>query len=480
MGRPVTRSGQEVTRQRDFAAVRAEFALPETFEPAVLAEAEETASDARRRADGRVDATDLPFVTIDPPGAKDLDQAMLVERRQRGGFRVRYAIADLGVFVRPGGAVDDATKTRGQTLYLPDGNIPLHPPALSEGAASLLPGEVRPAALWTIDTDSDGEPTSVDVRRALVRSVERFDYEGVQAMVDSGQPHPSIGALPELGRLRRALAVGRGAVELQLPEQEITGTEGDGPSGWALALRLRTDVDAWNAEISLLTGMCAADMMLSAGVGVLRTLPEADPDALEWLRRSARALGIDWPSDVSVAQLLARMDPARPESLALYTDSTRLLRGAGYTSFDGDVPDTTTHAGIGGAYAHVTAPIRRLVDRYAAEICLAVSADSAVPEWTKAALARLPELMAASDALAAKVERACLDQVEAWLLAGRVGQDFEAVVLRADDNKADVLLSDPPVLAKCAGAGLPEGARVTIRLVDVDVDARTVSFELAA
>lgn len=458
----------------DFANIRSEFSLPSGFDEAVLAEAEGAVSASRERFADRQDATDIPLVTIDPPGAKDLDQAMCLQRRSGGGFRVHYAIADLGMFVSPGGAVDKHARLRGQTLYLPDGNIPLHPPRLSEGAASLLPGETRPAALWTIDTDSDGVPVSVEVRRSLVRSVDRFDYEGVQATIECARVHPSLEPLPEFGRLRRALAVARGAIELQMPEQEITC---DDNGGWDLGFRLRTDVDSWNAEISLLTGMCAAQMMLDAGVGVLRTLPDADQDTVAWLRRSVAALGVEWPEGTSVAELLAGLDPRRPESLALYADSTRLLRGASYTAFDGSAPAGATHAGIGGPYAHVTAPIRRLVDRFATEVCLAISADEEVPEWTRAALPDLPALMGASDTLASKVERACLDQVESWVLKQRVGQEFEAVVLRAEESRAEVLLSDPPVLTKCAGGNMQEGKRVVVKLVEVDEVARTVTFE---
>ncbi|MGH3519881.1 MAG: RNB domain-containing ribonuclease [Haloechinothrix sp.] len=461
---------------RDFASIRAEFDLPDGFAPDVLAEADRTVSSVGDLADDRLDATDIPLVTIDPPGAKDLDQAMYLERRACG-FRLRYAIADLGAFVTPAGAVDAQARLRGQTLYLPDGNVPLHPTVLSEGAASLLPGQARPAALWTIDTDADAVPVAVDVRRAMVRSVERFDYEGVQASIDAAQVHSSLAALPDFGRLRRELAVQRGAIELQLPEQEISWDGDATGGGWSLGLRLRTDVDAWNAEISLLTGMCAATMMLDAGVGVLRTLPEADPEALTWLRRSAGALGFDWPAGAGVAELLASLDPARPESLALYADSTRLLRGAGYTAFDGAAPDGMSHGGIGGPYAHVTAPIRRLVDRFGTEVCLAVSADTEVPGWARAALPDLPALMGASDTVAAKVERACLDQVESWVLKDRVGQEFDAVVLRAEDTKAEVLLTDPPVLAKCSGENMQEGKHVAIRLVQVDDVARTVTFE---
>ena len=453
----------------DFGAIRTEFSLPSAFPPAALAEADEAVS---RSGGDRPDLTSIPLVTIDPPGAKDFDQALCLERTA-SGFVVHYAIADLGLFVTPGGALDAEVRRRGQTIYLPDGNVPLHPTALSEGAASLLPGVVRPAVLWTFTCSADGVPVSVEVRRALVRSQAQFDYESVQKTFDEGNPHPSVAALAEFGPLRRALARERGAIELQLPEQEI---EPDG-DGWKLVTRPRALVDAWNAEISLMTGMAAASIMLEARAGVLRTLPDPDADAVKALRRSAAALKVPWPTDLSPGAFLAGLDATKPESLALFTDATRLLRGAGYSAFNGSVPDVTTHAGVAAPYAHVTAPLRRLVDRFGSEVCLAVTAGQDLPEWLAEALPQLPALMGASDSLAAKVERAALDQVEAWVLAGRVGQEFEAVVLRSGDHEADVFVSAPPVIAKCEGTRLPEGERIRVRLEEADVARRLVRFQ---
>nr|WP_245572636.1 RNB domain-containing ribonuclease [Actinokineospora enzanensis] len=444
--------------------------MPDQFPPGALAEAEQAVFDGPRGE--RVDATALPLVTIDPPGAKDLDQAVLLERRG-DGYRVHYAIADLGAFVVPGGALDAEVRGRGQTIYLPDGNVPLHPTVLSEGAASLLPDQTSPAALWTIDLDAVGEPVHAEVRRAWVRSIGQFDYEGVQATFDAGTPHPSVALLPEVGRLRRALAIKRGAVELQLPEQEIEPA-GD---GWRLVLRPRNEVDAWNAEISLLTGICAAEIMLSAKVGVLRTLPPPDESAIHWLRRSAKALDIPWPADESTARMLAELDPSSPASLALFMDATRLLRGAGYTVFDGEIPALTTHAGIAASYAHVTAPLRRLVDRFGTEICLSVCAGDPIPDWVRAALPLLPDLMERSDTTAAKVDRTCLDQVETWVLADHVGTEFPAVVLRAETTTAEIFIPTPPVLARCTGPALREGATIRVRLLEADTTRRRLTFE---
>lgn len=454
-----------------FGRVREEFALSPDFPSAALAEAERAAN---KLPDGHEDATDVPLVTIDPPGAKDLDQAMAVARRG-SGFRVHYAIADLGAFVTPGGALDHEVRRRGQTIYLPDGNIPLHPPVLSEGVASLLPGQVTPAALWTLDCDADGELESAHVRRALVRSQARFDYDTVDAELKNGTAHPSLAALPDIGRLRRERAVERGAVELQLPDQEV---EPDG-DGWRLTLRPRVEADAWNAEISLLTGMAAAKLMLDAGVGILRTLPDPENGAVKWLRRSARSLGITWPKNTQAAELLAGLDPARPDAMALFMDATRLLRGAGYTVFDGDRPELATHAGIAAPYAHVTAPLRRLVDRFGTEICLALVAGDEVADWVRAALPELPDVMAASDVLANKVDRACLDQVEAWVLGNRVGSEFDAIVLRSEGNSAEVFLSDPPVIAKCVNGDVQDGDTIRVRLTQADAETRKVVFERA-
>lgn len=463
----------------DFAALRAELDLPpasatDRFPADVLAEAGVIAELGLSPVE---DATDLPLVTIDPPGSRDLDQAVLVERVGTG-FRVHYAIADLGSVIPAGGAVDAEARRRGQTIYLPDGRVPLHPPVLSEGALSLLPDQVRRAALWTIDVDEHGVAGTATVRRARVRSTARLDYDGVQASVDAGTPHPSIEALGDLGRLRRALRVSLGAVELALPEQEVVRVD-DGPSAgadWVVRMHRRTEVDAWNAEVSLLTGMAAAELMLGVGIGLLRTLPPAEPAALQRFLDTARVLGVPVSAGATPSEVLAALDPGEPASIALMREATGLLRGAGYEAFDGAPPAQPLHAGIGAPYAHVTAPLRRLADRFGTEVCLAVCAGVPVPQWVRDALPSLGELMRASDQRASAADRAAVDLAESWELAGRIGETFEAIVMRADEDGGEVLVLEPPVVAGCSGAGLSEGQRVDVVLDHVDEDRRQVSF----
>lgn len=201
----------------------------------------------------------------------------------------------------------------------------------------------------------------VTVRRALVRSVARFDYAGVQAGVDAGVVHPSIAALPEFGRLREAAARARGAIELRLPEQDVIA---DG-NGWRLTTQPRTEVDDWNSHVSLLTGMCAAQMMLDARIGLLRTLPAAAPEAVTQLRRTASALGVPWPADVPVGSFLAGLDMTVPGTLVLMSEAPRAAarrvvrrvrrRGAGAAGARGDRSAVRTRH---GAAAAVGRPVR--------------------------------------------------------------------------------------------------------------------------
>lgn len=454
-----------------WADLRAELEVVEGFPAEALVEAEQAARAPRLPA---LDRTDLPLVTIDPPGSRDLDQALAIARTAEG-YALHYAIADLTAFVVPGGALDTELLRRGETLYAPDVRVPLHPHVLGEGAASLLPDETRPAALWSVVLDAGGEATSARVERALVRSRQRLDYAGVQRALDDGSADEQLQLLREVGLLRQQRAAERGAVDLPTPDQEVT----DGPDGPRLELRAPLPVEGWNAQISLLTGIVAARMMLDAGVGLLRTLPAPDAEDVEALRRSALALGVRWSDGEGYAEVVSRLDPTVPAHAAVLALSTRLLRGAGYTAFDGGAPEQPAHSAVASTYAHVTAPLRRLADRTATEVCLAVCAGKPVPAHVRERLPLLPDAMTASGRRAGALERATVDLAEAVVLSARVGEVFDAVVVDAGPRYGTVQLADPPVRARCDEADLPLGRDLRVRLVTADPASRTVVFARA-
>ena len=438
-----------------FDAIRREAGAPEAFGAAAQAEAEAAAA-----RDEQHDRLDVAFVTIDPPGARDLDQAMHIERRG-DGHRVRYAIADVGAFVAPGSALDAEATARALTLYAPDRKVPLHPPVLSEGAASLLPGEWRPALVWTLDLDAAGELTSTHVERAQVRSVAQHTYDDVPPELEP--------LLREVGERRLAIEAARGGVRLAVPEQEVVQRDGT----WTVEYRVPSPSEEHNAQISLLTGIAAAQLMLGHGTGVLRSQPPPDEKALARLRLQAEALGVPWPG--SYPEFVRSLDPAHAPHAALMHEATTVGRGAGYTVFDGEAPEAAEPFAIAAPYAHATAPLRRLQDRHVSECCLAACAGVPVPDAVRAALPGLPAAMAAGTKRARAIERGVVDLVEAVLLSGREGERFDAVAV--DDET--IQLRDPAVRARLEG-GTPEpGSEVTVRLERADPATRTVAFVLA-
>ncbi|MGI8948722.1 MAG: RNB domain-containing ribonuclease [Ornithinimicrobium sp.] len=470
-------SGGTTTRlEAAFAAVRAELGVREEFPVAVLQEAGQAAG---HPVLPDRDLASLEFVTVDPPGSMDLDQAMhLCRAHPQDGpgaaYRVRYAIADVPAFVEPEGEVDAEVRLRGQTIYCPDTRVPLHPVMISEGAASLLPDQDRPAYVWEILLDDSGATLAASVDRAMVRSRRRFTYAEVQQAVDDGTAEQTLMLLREVGRLLSRREVARGGAGLPMPEQEVHEVDG----GYTLRFRPLLEAEEWNAQISLLTGMAAAELMIQGGVGILRTMAAPDERALARFRRQVRALGVDWPEAQTYGELLASLDRTDPRHLALIHDATSLFRGAGYTPFDGTVPEESEQAAIGAPYAHVTAPLRRLVDRFGLVVCAALSAGGPVPDWARSSLPELPEVMERSSQQAGAVERGCVDAVEAAVLAARVGERFAAVVVdEGSGGTLGVQVTDPAISAKAEGEATL-GERVTVQLVEADVDARRVRFRV--
>ncbi len=455
--------------------IREDLNLPESFPPAVEAEARQVVESVELPV---ADETAIAFVTIDPEGATDLDQALHLERVLRGpqephGYRVRYAIADVPAFVAPGGAIDSEARERGQTLYAPDGRIPLHPTVISEHAASLLEGEVRAAFVWTFELDAAANVMTTALVRARVRSRHQYSYAEVQAQLDAGNASVSLQLLREVGVKRSLLERERGGASLNRPDEEVEFREGR----YELVRRSPLAVEEWNAQLSLMTGMAAAATMLDGGVGILRTMPAPFPDTLEHFRMQVGALGCPWPADQPYGEYLRGLDRSTPQGLAAIHAAASLFRGAGYTAFDGAPPENATQAAVAAPYAHATAPLRRLVDRFVLVTCEALLAGEPVPDWVREALPALPKIMGRSDGVASRLEHASVDAIEAALLSARVGETFEAVVISAKESGGVIQLTDPVVTATVEGA-VTAGESVRATLVTADIVSGTTLFRV--
>jgi exoribonuclease R len=427
----------------------------------VLAEAEAA---ARRVPDAHADRTVVPFVTLDPASSTDLDQAFAIEA-SGSDLLLHYAIADVGWFVTPGGAIDGEVWERGTTTYLPDGKAGLHPPVLAEGAASLLPDGNRPAVVFTTRVAPDGAVRLEGVERALVRSRAKLAYDSVK---DTDLP----GGFAELARRIAAAEEQRSAARIDPPEQEVErGSDGR----FALRLRPLLESERRNAALSLATNMAVADALFAAGTGLFRVMAAPDARAIGRLRQTARAFGLDWPGKASLEAFERSLDPADPRQAAFLLAVRRAGNGASYEPFRAGV--RPWHAAMAATYVHATAPLRRLADRFVVEAALAVANGQPVPDHVVTAFPLLPAVMSRADARSGQIERAVIDLAEAAILEGREGEIFAAVVTDLGEQGARIQLCDLPVVARTTARGVAPGDPLRVRLEAADPERRTVRFE---
>ena len=468
---------------------RDELAIRTTFPDDVLAEAERIVA-MRTSAEGRsvagsashpehVSRTDVAFVTIDPPGSRDLDQAVHVAR-EGDGYRLRYAIADVGHWVARGSAIEREAWLRGLTFYAPDARQPLYPPALSEGAASLLPDVERPAVLFDFTLDASAALVRSRIERALVRSRAQLTYAQLQshaAATRAGEPWAeTLALLAELGPRLLAREQARGGVSLPAREQHVQRRAAES-LGYHLVYESPNEAERWNAQISLLTGHVAAERMLAAGVGLLRTMPPFAARDVARLRRVALTLGFAWPEGRSYPEFVHGIDARHPRIDVLVRQARSVMRGADYVAFEGAPPEQPLHGALAFTYAHATAPLRRLADRYVLDLLVALEAGRAPSPDEAATLHALAEVMNLADGKASRFERWIVDAAEAWVLRDRVGATLDAVVIDGRRDEVEVQVEEPPVRAVLPLGGAsppPLGARVPVRVVAVDVAAGAI------
>jgi exoribonuclease R len=443
------------------ATIRAQFQVPESFPPNVLAAAELAAGRAPAE---HADRTAMPFVTLDPATSTDLDQAFAMESAG-SDVLLHYAIADVGWFVSDGDPIDLEAWHRGATCYLPDGKAGLYPPVLAEAAASLLPDGPRPSVIFTVRVSSDGKVKLDGAERAIIRSRAKLAYDSVR---DSDLPRE----FEELANRISAAEDRRGAARVDPPEQEVE-REPDGK--FALVMRPQLPSELSNAALSLACNLAIADALYAAHTGLFRVMAPPDERATMRLRHTAGAFGLDWPDAMTLADFERGLDPREPRQSAFMLAARRAGNGASYEPFKQGV--TPWHAAMAATYAHGTAPLRRLADRYVVRAALAVANGKPVPREVSDAFTRLPSAMAKADQRDGQIGRAVIDLAEAAFLSGREGEVFEAVVTDLPESGARIQLCTAPVVAHVAAHGVEPGDRIRVKLLHADTERRTLQLQ---
>ncbi len=443
------------------AAIRAQFRVPDSFPPQVLAAADAAAA---RAPSEHADWTDRRFVTLDPATSTDLDQAFTIESAGVD-LLLHYAIADVAWFVREGDPLDSEAWKRGTTTYMPDGKANLYPPVLSEKAASLLPGGPRPAVVLTSRIAPDGSVKLEAATRALIESRAKLAYETVR---DEDLP----AGFAELAGRIAAAEDRRGATRVDPPEQEVTR---DAAGQFALRFRPQLRSEERNAALSLASNLAVADALQAAHTGLFRVMAVPDASAETRLRRTAEAFHLDWPVALPLSAFEKTLRPTVPPQAAFMLAVRRAGRGASYVPWRaGEVP---WHAAMAATYAHCTAPLRRLADRYVLQAVLAVANGRAVPDEVTAAFERLPAAMARADTRDGQIDRAAIDLAEVALLANHEGETFGAVITDISESGARIQLTDLPIVARTKAHGVIPGEAIRVRLIAADPLRRALEFQ---
>jgi ribonuclease R len=366
------------------AAVIAGFGLPGPFPELALEEAHRATADFERRARSggllggdREDLTELLTITIDPPDARDFDDAISVERREEDGeilWTLGVHIADVAAFVPAGGTLDSEAAARGNSVYLPRRVIPMLPESLSNGVCSLQEEVPRFTKSIFVTLDHRGRVREQRLCRSMIRSRKRFTYIEAQAVIDGdlaeARRHARTAAAyepevidllrrsDELAKLLQRRRLQAGQLVLELPDFELVfddeGRVADAvPEDTSFT---HTLIEMFMVEANEAVARLFADL----GIAVLRRIhPDPGFADLEQLRTYARVAGFNLPDEPDRRDLQALLERTRgtPASRAVHLAVLKTLAKASYS------PAVVGHYALASEhYLHFTSPIRRYPD----------------------------------------------------------------------------------------------------------------------
>lgn len=478
-------------------AMRARGLLP-AFAPQTLQEAEDARQAETERSGAIRDLRHLTWFSIDNDDTRDLDQLSVAEPLPAGSTRLLVAVADVDTKVAAGGAVDGHAGANTTSVYTAAGVFPMLPEVLSNDLTSLHEDQERLAVVVDMQVEADGTVSASSVYRACVFNRAKLTYDGVSAWLDGeAPPPPQIGRVPGLeaqlrlhdaltGQLRQWRQT-RGALNVSTVSARPVFDE----NGQLVDLR----PDHKNRAKDLI-----ADLMIAANGATARYLADQGFPSLRRLLQAPRR----WDRIALLASSHGVQLPATPDPLALdrFLSARRLADPAGFADLSLAVvkllgsgeyaaaPATADGApaatGLGhfglavNDYAHSTAPNRRFPDLVTQRLLKAAIAGEA-PPYSAEQLSDIAKHCTLQEDNASKVERQVLKAAGAWLLHGRIGEVFDAIVTGAAPKGTFVRIGSPMLEGRVVRGfeGLDVGDAARVRLLAVDADKSFIDFERA-
>lgn len=425
--------------------------IPQDFSSAAISE-----SEAAQPAtlSGREDWRELPLVTIDPPDAKDHDDAVHAapdpDPNNKGGVILHVAIADVAYYVRPGSALDRDALRRGNSVYFPDRVVPMLPERISNDLCSLKPGQPRGALAVRMVIDAQGRKRSHSFHRVLMRSAAKLSYAQAQAAID-GKPDDVTGPLLEtiLKPLYDAYAVvkrgrdERDPLDLDLPERKII-LKPDGTVDRVIVPE-RLDAHRLIEEFMILANVAAAEMLEKKALPLIyRVHDEPSVEKVHNLVDFLKTLDLSFAKGGALRpaqfnRILAIVKGEDSEPLV----NEVVLRSQAQAEYSSE---NYGHFGLNlRRYAHFTSPIRRYADLvvHRALIRALDLGDGALPpSETTETLAEVAAQISLTERRAMKAERETVDRLIAHHLADRIGATFQGRVSGVTKAGLFVKLSD--------------------------------------
>jgi ribonuclease R len=484
--------------------------IPQAFSPSALREAAEAKPATLA---GREDWRELPLVIIDPPDAKDHDDAVHADPdadpNNKGGYIVHVAIADVAFYVRPESALDREALTRGNSVYFPDRVVPMLPERISNDLCSLVPGEPRGALAVRMVIGNDGRKRSHSFHRILMRSAAKLNYAQAQAAID-GRPDDTTGPLldPILKPLYDAYAVVKRArderdpLDLDIPERKIL-LKPDGTVDRVIVPE-RLDAHRLIEEFMILANVAAAEMLEKKTLPLIyRVHDEPTLEKIHNLQEFLKTLDLPFAKSGALRpslfnRVLAQVKGHDSEPLV----NEVVLRSQAQAEY---AAENYGHFGLNlRRYAHFTSPIRRYADLivHRALIRGLGLGEGAMPETeTAETLAEVAAQISVTERRAMKAERETADRLIAHFLADRIGATFQGRIsgvtraglfVKLSDTGADGLIpirtlgteyfnydeTRHALVGSRSGAMHRLGDVVDVRLVEAAPVAGALRFEL--